>query len=327
MGVNLRDIIESESISFSELKGKTIAVDAMSFLYQFLSSIRQPDGTPLMDSRGRTTSHLSGIMYRTSKLIKLGIKPVYVFDGKPPELKFKEIMRRKERKAEAHELWDKAKREGKIELALKHAKRTSRFTPEMIDDSKKLLTFMGVPWIQAPSEGEAQCVYMCRKGDVWAVGSQDYDSILLGAPKLIKNLTFAGASGDKNKNIEIIYTGKILEKLNMTREQLIDVAILVGTDFNPGVHGIGPKKALKIVSENRLNELELNFDIDAVREIFLNPETTDDYELKWSPPDRENLIKFLCDEHDFSMQRVEKAGSDIEKNFGELSQKSLSSWF
>ena len=327
MGVNLRDIIESESISFSELKGKTIAVDAMSFLYQFLSSIRQPDGTPLMDSRGRTTSHLSGIMYRTSKLIKLGIKPVYVFDGKPPELKFKEIRRRKERKAEAHELWDKAKREGKIELALKHAKRTSRFTPEMIDDSKKLLTFMGVPWIQAPSEGEAQCVYMCRKGDVWAVGSQDYDSILLGAPKLIKNLTFAGASGDKNKNIEIIYTGKILEKLNMTREQLIDVAILVGTDFNPGVHGIGPKKALKIVSENRLNELELNFDIDAVREIFLNPETTDDYELKWSPPDRENLIKFLCDEHDFSMQRVEKAGSDIEKNFGELSQKSLSSWF
>jgi len=327
MGVNLRDIIESESISFSELKGKTIAVDAMSFLYQFLSSIRQPDGTPLMDSRGRTTSHLSGIMYRTSKLIKLGIKPVYVFDGKPPELKFKEIMRRKERKAEAHELWDKAKREGKIELALKHAKRTSRFTPEMIDDSKKLLTFMGVPWIQAPSEGEAQCVYMCRKGDVWAVGSQDYDSILLGAPKLIKNLTFAGASGDKNKNIRIIYTGKILEKLGMTREQLIDVAILVGTDFNPGVHGIGPKKALKIVSENRLNELELNFDIGAVRNIFLNPETTDDYELKWSPPDRENLIKFLCDEHDFSMQRVEKAGSDIEKNFGELSQKSLSSWF
>ena len=322
MGVNLRDIIESENISFDELKGKIIAIDAMSFLYQFLSSIRQPDGTPLMDSLGRTTSHLSGLMYRTSQLIKLGIKPVYVFDGTPPELKFREIKRRKEIKADAHEKWEKAKREGDMELALKHAKRTSRFTPEMLDDSRKLLTFMGVPWISAPSEGEAQCVYMCKKQDSWAVGSQDYDSLLLGAPKLIKNLTLSG-----DKNIEIIYLEKALKNLNLTREQLIDVAILVGTDFNEGVFGIGPKKALKIVLENRINELELNFDIQEVREIFLNPKTTDDYELKWKSPDKEQLIKFLCDEHDFSRQRVEKAGNDIEKNFKELSQKSLSSWF
>ena len=322
MGVNLRDIIESESISFAELKGKTIAIDAMSFLYQFLSSIRQPDGTPLMDSHGRTTSHLSGLMYRTSQLIKLGIKPIYVFDGKPPELKFKEIARRKEKKAEAHEKWEKAVREGDMELALKHAKRTSKFTPEMLDDSRKLLTFMGVPWISAPSEGEAQCVHMCRKGDAWAVGSQDYDSILLGAPKLIKNLTFSG-----DRDLEIIYIEKVLKNLNLTRERLIDIAILVGTDFNEGVFGIGPKKALKIVSENRIDELELNFDINEVREIFLNPETTEDYELKWKPPDKEELIKFLCDEHDFSRQRVEKAGKDIEENFKEFSQKSLSSWF
>ena len=322
MGVNLRDIIKSESIGFNELKGKTIAVDAMSFLYQFLSSIRQPDGTPLMDSHGRTTSHLSGLMYRTSQLIRHGIKPVYVFDGKPPELKFKEIKRRKELKSEAYEKWEKAKKEGDIELALKHAKRTSRFTPEMLDDSKKLLNFIGIPWIHAPSEGEAQCVYMCKKGDAWAVGSQDYDSILLGAPKLIKNLTLS-----RDSNIEIIYTGKVLEKLNLTREQLIDIAILIGTDFNPGVHGIGPKKAFKIVSENKINELELGFDIDKVREIFLNPKTTNNYELKWKPPDKENLIKFLCDEHDFSRERVEKAGNDIEKNFKEFSQRSLSSWF
>ena len=217
---------------------------------------------------------------------------------------------------------EKAKKEGDIELALKHAKRTSRFTPEMLDDSKRLLNFIGIPWIQAPSEGEAQCVYMCKKGDVWAVGSQDYDSILLGAPKLIKNLTLS-----RDSNIEIIYTGKVLEKLNLTREQLIDIAILIGTDFNPGVHGIGPKKAFKIVSENNINELELDFDIDEVRDIFLNPKTTDDYKLKWKPPDKENLIKFLCDEHDFSRQRVEKAGNVLEKNFKEFSQRSLSSWF
>lgn len=322
MGVNLRDIIKSEIIGLNELKGKAIAIDAMSFLYQFLSSIRQPDGTPLMDSQGRTTSHLSGLMYRTSQLIKHGIKPVYVFDGKPPELKSKEIKRRKERKAEAHEKWEKAKEEGDMELALKHAKRTSRFTEEMLDDSKKLLTFMGIPWIQAPSEGEAQCVYMCKKGDAWAVASQDYDAILLGAPKLIKNLTLG-----RGRDIEIIYGEKVLENLNLTREQLIDIAILIGTDFNSGVHGIGPKKALKIVSESQINELELDFDIGAVREIFLKPKTTDDYELKWKTPDKENLIKFLCDEHDFSRKRVEKAGNDIEKNFKEFSQKSLSSWF
>jgi len=322
MGVNLRDIIASESISFAELKGKTIAIDAMSFLYPFLSSIRQPDGTPLMDSHGRTTSHLSGLMYRTSQLIKRGIKPIYVFDGTPPELKFNEIRRRKEKKAEAHEKWETAVKEGDVELALKHAKRTSKFTPEMIDDSKMLLGFMGVPWVQAPSEGEAQCVHMCRKGDAWAVGSQDYDSILLGAPKLIKNLTFSG-----DKDLEIIHIEKVLKNLNITREQLIDVAILVGTDFNPGVHGVGPKKALKAVSENKISELEMDFDIDAVREIFIHPKTTDEYELKWTPPDKVQLIKFLCMEHDFSRQRVEKAGSEIDENFREFSQRSLSSWF
>ncbi len=322
MGVNLRDIIESRSIGFNELKGKIIAIDALSFLYQFLSSIRQPDGTPLMDSKGRTTSHLSGLMYRTSQLIKLGIKPVYVFDGKPPKLKYAEIQRRRAQKAKAHENWEIAKEAGDIELALKHAKRTSKFTPEMLDDSKKLLSFIGMPWIQAPGEGEAQCVYMCKKGDAWAVGSQDYDSILLGCPKLIKNLTLS-----KDTHPEIIYTGEVLQKLKLTREQLIDLAILVGTDFNPGVHGIGPKKALKIVSENKIGEIELNFDIDEVREIFLNPKVTDDYELKWKIPDKENLIKFLCDEHDFSKERIEKAGKDIEENFKELSQKNLSAWF
>src|SRR4030042_372344 len=147
MGVNLKDIIPHKELSFSDLSGKTIAVDALNTLYQFLASIRQPDGTPLMDKKGSVTSHLSGLIYRTGNLMKLGIKPVYVFDGKPPEQKMRELSRRKELKLEAHQEWVKAKEEGRTEDAMKSAKRTSRMTDEMIEDSKKLLEAMGIPSI------------------------------------------------------------------------------------------------------------------------------------------------------------------------------------
>jgi len=192
MGVNLKDLITPEPISFSDLKGKTIAVDALNSLYQFLASIRQPDGTPLMDSKKNVTSHLSGILYRTIRLLELGIKPVYVFDGKPPALKGKEITQRSEAKEEAHYEWIKAKEEGRMEDARKYAMRTARITSEMLRESKDLLNYMGIPSIQAPGEGEAQCVKLCINGDAWAVGSQDYDSLLLGAPRLIRGMTLSG---------------------------------------------------------------------------------------------------------------------------------------
>src|SRR3989338_8067559 len=161
MGVNLKYIIPHRAIEFEQLKGKTIAIDALNSLYQFLASIRQSDGTPLMDSKGNITSHLSGLLYRTSRLMGIGIKPVYVFDGEPPELKKAELEQRKSRKEEALEEWEKAKKEGLLEDARKFAQRTSRFTNEMLIDSKKLLEYMGVPYVQAPGEGEAQCAYMC----------------------------------------------------------------------------------------------------------------------------------------------------------------------
>ncbi|MBN2015146.1 MAG: flap endonuclease-1 [Candidatus Altiarchaeota archaeon] len=322
MGVNLKDIVPHEPLDFQDLRGRVIAIDALNSLYQFLSIIRQPDGTPLMDSHGRITSHLSGLLYRTTRLLEYGIKPLYVFDGTPPVLKKKTIEERRESKKKAGEEWKKAQEEGRLEDARRFASRTSRFTDEMLSDSKKLLGFMGIPFIQAPSEGEAQCAHLCRKDDAWGVGSQDYDALLFGAPHLVKGLTLSGKF-----ELSIVHLENLLKGLDVTREQLIDVAILVGTDFNEGVKGIGPKKALKAVKEGRLGGLDLDFDIDEVREIFLNPNTTDDYNIEWRNPLGDSLIEFLCEEHEFSTERIEKATSNLEKSLKEFTQRDLSAWF
>lgn len=322
MGVNLRDIISHEPLEFEQLRNKTIAIDALNSIYQFLASIRQPDGTPLMDSHGNTTSHLSGLFYRTGRLLKLGIKPIYVFDGEPSKLKRKELAKRKSRKEAAMAEWKRAKREGRIDDARKYAVRTSRFTDEMRQDSIKLLKCMGIPYIQAPSEGEAQCVHVCKHGEAWAVGSQDYDSLLLGAPRLVKGLTLSG-----NLELSKVEIDNVLKELGITRQQLIDLAILVGTDFNEGIKGIGPKKALKIVRENRIGELDLGPDVDEVRELFLRPKITKTYELSWRGVDADGLVDLLCGGHDFSETRVRKTVQDIEKSMSEFSQQDLNKWF
>lgn len=322
MGVNLRDIIPHEPISFEDLRGKVIAIDALNTLYQFLASIRQPDGTPLMDSQGRVTSHLSGILYRTGRLMEMGIKPIYVFDGEPPELKKKELQGRAKIKKEAEKEWKKALEEKRFEDAKKFAARTSRMTGEMREDSKKLLGLMGIPFVQAPSEGEAECVHICNKGDSWAVGSQDYDSLLLGADRLVRGLTLSGRF-----ELEIIRLEKALEELKLTREQLVDIAILVGTDFNSGVKGIGPKKALKIVRENKFNSIDVGCDADEVRELFLKPKVTDDYEVRWNSPKADEMVEFLSEEHSFSEERVRKAAGNLSDAMKEFSQKNISQWF
>jgi flap endonuclease-1 len=275
-----------------------------------------------MDSHGRVTSHLSGLLYRTTRLIEYGIKPVYVFDGKPPVLKHRTIEERSEAKRQAAEEWARAKEEGRLEDAKKYASRTSRFSSEMKSDSKKLLEYMGIPCIQAPSEGEAECSHLCGRGDAWGVGSQDYDALLFGAPHLIKGLTLSGKF-----ELSIIHIERALKEIGLSREQLIDVAILVGTDFNEGVKGIGPKKALKAVKEGRTAELAVDFDIEEVRSIFLHPQTTDDYVLEWKNPDRASLIEFMCRNHEFSTERVNKAVDNLEAAMKEFSQKDLSKWF
>ncbi len=326
MGVNLRELITGHEISWADLRGRKIAIDAMNTLYQFLSSIRQPDGTPLMDENGRITSHMSGLFYRTVRICENGIKPCYVFDGKPPELKGRELEERKERKQRAEEKWLEAKERGDLEEARKQASRTSRFTEEMLQDSKLLVEAMGIPLVQAPGEGEVQCAYMCSKGDVYATGSQDYDALLAGSPLLIRNMTM-----QEKYSLEQIGLDENLKNLGLTREQLVDIAILVGTDFNPGgVRGIGPKKGYQIVREGRMVEYRdaLGKKYEMIRKLFLEPETTDNYKLAWRRPDADSIRKILVDEHSFSEMRVERGIKRLDEAYAKnISQASLSQWF
>lgn len=282
MGVPIGEIIPRKEIELENLYGKKIAIDALNAIYQFLSTIRQKDGTPLMDSKGRITSHLSGLFYRTINLMEAGIKPVYVFDGEPPEFKKKELEKRREAREEAEEKWREALEKGEIEEARKYAQRATRVNEMLIEDAKKLLELMGIPIVQAPSEGEAQAAYMAAKGSVYASASQDYDSLLFGAPRLVRNLTITGKRKLPGKNVyveikpELIILEEVLKELKLTREKLIELAILVGTDYNPGgIKGIGLKKALEIVrhSKDPLAKFQKQSDVDlyAIKEFFLNP--------------------------------------------------------
>lgn len=342
MGVNLSDLVIRKPITLDALQGKVIAIDAYNALYQFLATIRQPDGTPLMDSRGNITSHLSGLLYRTINLLEKGIKPVYVFDGKPPEMKDLEILKRMKIKKEAEKKYEEALRRGDLEAARKYAQRALRLTEPMVRSAKTLLELMGIPYVQAPSEGEAQAAYMTRKGDAWATASQDYDSLLFGAPRLVRNLTISGRRKLPGKDVyveikpEIIDLEESLRTLGITREQLIDIAILLGTDYNPdGVKGVGPKRALRLIKTYKSLEKVLpivngEFPVDPleIRKFFLNPSVTDNYVIEWKEPDKEGLMKFLCKEHDFSENRVEKAIRRLEKAMRQIrTQSSLEEWF
>jgi flap endonuclease-1 len=328
MGVKFRDIVSTEHIKLEDLEGKTVALDAANIIYQFLSSIRQRDGTPLMDHNGRVTSHFSGILYRTTSLIEKGIKPVYVFDGQSSHLKKDTLAKRNEVKVQSERRWKDALEEGRIDDARKFAVRSSRMSRDVVDGSKKLLTLMGIPYIQAPGEGEAQASYLVEKGDAWCVGSQDYDCLLFGAPRMVKNLTISGGLG----NLELIQLEKVLEELNITREQLVDLALLVGTDFNPGIKGIGAKKGLKLIKEhgniyNVLEDRDIIFEVhpEVLQKLFLQHEVSTDYKIVWKNPDREQIVEFLCGEHDFSEERVLNAVDKISKM--DSNQSSLEKWF
>ncbi len=322
MGVDLRDIVKPKVIEISELRNKLIAIDAFNAIYQFLSALRQSDGTSLKDSHDNITSHLSGLFYRTIKLMKFGIKPVYVFDGKPVDLKFKTLEKRSIAKEAAKENWKGAIAKGNLEDARKFAKRTSTLTGEMVAESKNLLTAMGIPCVQAINDGEALCAHICKKGDVYAVATQDYDALLFGAPKTLRNLTFTG-----DKKLEMLNLADVLKNLGITREQLIDIGILVGTDFNDGVKGIGPKTALKIVKSGKFPTEKFNFDIDEIRKIFTNPNVTDGYNIEFKDYDEDEIFKILCNEHDFSRERVKNGLDELRKVKEESRQKGLNVWF
>ncbi|MCC6011189.1 MAG: flap endonuclease-1 [Desulfurococcaceae archaeon] len=349
MGVDLKDLIpESVKGKIGDLrllKGRVVAIDAYNALYQFLSAIRQPDGTPLMDSQGRVTSHLSGLFYRTVNLIENGIKPVYVFDGTPPELKAKEIERRKAIREDAQKKYEEAVRTGDLESARKYAVIASKLTVDMVQEAKRLLEAMGVPYVEAPAEGEAQAAYLAKVGDAYATASQDYDSLLFGSPRLIRNLTISGKRKLPKREEyveippEVIELDKLLKALGISHEALVDIGILVGTDYNPdGFENIGPKRAYQLIKTygsiekipKGLLKTPIPVDVVAIKNYFLNPPVAKNYKLEWRSPDEKLVVEILVKDHDFSEERVKSALERLIKAYREHikgEQTGLSKWF
>jgi flap endonuclease-1 len=320
MGVILTPIVEPRTLELAELRDRSLAVDGNGELYQFLALIRLRDGTPLADARGRVTSHLSGLFFRTTRLIaEHGLRLVFVFDGAPPALKAGEIARRRTIKAEFERGRDEALARGDTAAAYAKATMTSRLSREMVDEARELLRLLGVPTVQAPSEGEAQAAHMARTGRVWTAASKDYDTLLFGTPRLLRFLTISGREFLPSQGTfrpltpELITLEDELARWNISRQGLIDLAILVGTDFNPGVRGIGPKKALKLVQQYGSIEAmppeigDATGDVAPVREFFLDPPVSDDYALDAGEPDIDEVVRFLCDERQFSRTRVTDA--------------------
>ncbi|CDF31035.1 flap endonuclease 1 1 [Methanoculleus sp. CAG:1088] len=342
MGVNLSDLTEPKSMEMEDLCGKKVAIDTYNIVYQFMSAIRQPDGYPLCDSKGRTTSHLTGLLHRTASLIEAGIEPVFVFDGKPHPLKQATLDGRKERREKAEQEWKDAVERGDMKTAHTKAQQTSRMTDEVKESAKELIRYMGLPIVDAPSDGEQEAAYICRRKDVWATASQDFDSLLFGTPVLLRNLTMTGRRKVPGKDIyreiktEVIDSEEFLRNLGISREQLVDMCILMGTDFNTGIKGIGPKKALKLVRDNGDLESVLRKigedipDYQEIRGIFLDYEGSDDYSVEHGPLDRRAVVDMLTS-YDFSADRVNSALDRIESARKEeerkRKQKALDAWF
>jgi flap endonuclease-1 len=330
VGVHLTPIAIRHPTTLNALRSRRIAVDGNLELYQFLSIMRTRDGAPLQDSHGRITSHLNGLAFRTTHLIaEYDIRPLFVFDGPPPDLKREEIRKRREAREKSQREYQAAVASGDTTTAWSKAVMTSRLTKPMVEEAKTLLGLLGIPWIQAPSEGEAQAAFLARHGDVWAAGSKDYDSLLFGAPRMVRYLAvrsteFLPSQGrSRAVSPELLDLEENLRGLGLTREQLIDVAILVGTDFNEGAKGIGPKGAVKRLREwGSLDrsppdlQATLPANLPAIRDFFLSPPVADPSKViagRFSP---EGLRKFLCDERDFAASRVESVVQRLSQSRG-----------
>ncbi len=343
----IRNLIKPviKEIELRSLSGKIIAIDAFNYLYQFLAAIRQEDGTPLKDSKGRITSHLYGLFYRTIHLMEEGLRPVFVFDGKHPEFKKEEQKRREEMKKKLEEKYKKVLELGIKKDLRKYAQGIVRLTPDMVKDAMRLLDAMGIPYVQAPSEGEAQAAYMARKGDVYSTASQDYDSLLFGSPRVVRNLAITGKRKVPRKDIyveikpELIELEEVLKYLGLTREQLIALALLIGTDYNPdGIPGVGLKTAYELVKKFGNNFEKLfeyvnwkkyypELDWRELMEFFLDPPVTDNYKIEFKEPDEEKIIKILVEEHDFNEQRVRNAIERLKRAIRAGAQSNLLSFF
>ena len=345
MGLQFKELIVKHEVSIKDLHGKIVAIDSMNLLYQFLTTIRAADGSVLTDKSGNVTSHLIGLFSRTTALMEEGLKLVFVFDGKPPAIKQKTWEKRTAVKVEASLKLKEAEEAGNVEDMKKFASRTSILNKEMIADAKNVIRALGLPIIDAPSEGEAQTAYMVKKGDAYASISQDYDNLIFSCPRLIRNLSIAGKRkktgtlGFQVVKPEMILLPEVLEHLGLNIDQLIVLAIIVGTDYNPGgIKGIGPKTGLKLIKEHGNDfaavfekvEWEKHYPDLSWQEVYdtiKNVQVTDNYTLKWNSVDEKELINLLIKKHDFGEERVLSKIKALKEIQGKGVQKGLGGFF
>ncbi|KAF2863051.1 flap endonuclease 1 [Piedraia hortae CBS 480.64] len=332
-----------DAIKEGEIKnqfGRKVAIDASMSLYSFLIAVRS-GGEQLMSESGETTSHLMGMFYRTLRIVDNGIKPLYVFDGAPPKLKSGELAKRFQRKSEAQESHEEAKETGTAEEVEKFSRRTVRVTKEHNAEAQRLLKLMGVPYLIAPTEAEAQCAELARAGKVYAAASEDMDTLTFNAPVLLRKLTF---SEQRKEPIQEIHLEKVLEGLQMERDQFIDLCILLGCDYVDPVKGIGPKVALSLIKEYKTLEavvehirkntkytLPDDWPYQEARQLFLEPDvrkaSDPECDFKWENPDVDGLVKFLVEEKGFSEDRVRNAAARLQKNLKSSQQSRLEGFF
>ncbi|KEZ44079.1 Flap endonuclease 1 [Scedosporium apiospermum] len=349
MGIkNLASIIKEhapDAIKEGEIKnhfGRKVAIDASMSIYSFLIAVRS-EGQQLMDESGQTTSHLMGMFYRTLRMVDNGIKPLYVFDGAPPKLKSGELAKRFQRKQEAHEGLEEAKETGTSEDVEKFARRTVRVTREHNAECQRLLKLMGIPYIVAPTEAEAQCAVLARAGKVFAAASEDMDTLCFNSPILLRHLTF---SEQRKEPIQEIHLDKVLEGLDMSRDQFVDFCILLGCDYLDPIPKVGPTTALKLIREHKTLEkvveaiqkdpkerfkLPEDWPYEDARELFFHPDVRPASDplcdFKWDKPDIEGLVQFLVTEKGFSEDRVRAGGKRLEKNLKSAQQVRLDGFF
>lgn len=311
-------------------------------LYQFLIAVRQAEGQQLTNDDGETTSHLLGMFYRTIRLVENSIKPVYVFDGKPPVLKGGELEKRLLRREEAIKQRENLKDEGTVEDIVRYEKRMVRVTREQNDEAKKLLELMGIPYVNAPCEAEAQCAELARGGKVFAAASEDMDTLCYQPPFLLRHLTFSEA---RKMPIDQIQYDKVLEELEMDKETFVDLCVLLGCDYCETIKGVGPVTAFKLIKEHgsldkiveyitsnpdKTNyKIPENWPYNEARQLFLKPDVEEagDVNLKWKEPDVDGLIQYMVKEKGFSEDRIRSGAEKLKKGLKGGTQGRLDGFF
>lgn len=311
-------------------------------LYQFLIAVRQSDGQQLTNENGETTSHLSGMFYRTIRLVENNIKPVYVFDGKPPVLKGGELEKRLLRREEAQKQIDDLKDTGTVEDVMKYEKRLVRVLREQNDEAKRLLELMGIPFVNAPCEAEAQCAELARGGKVYAAASEDMDTLCYDPPLLLRHLTFSEA---RKMPIDEIKFTDVMKGFEMNRETFIDMCILLGCDYCETIKGVGPVTAFKLIKQhgsidNIVKWIEENpeatkykvpenWPYKEARQLFMDPEVTkaSEVNLQWKEPDVDGLVAYMVKEKGFSEERIISGAEKLKKGLKTGVQGRLDGFF